>query len=43
LEDAAAIDCTGNRQVVMLVDDFFLAGAFAALFKQLDGILAFGF
>ena len=27
----------------MPVDDLFLAGAFAALLKQLDGVFAFGF
>jgi hypothetical protein len=43
LGNAASIDRPGNRQVVMSVDDLFLAGAFAALLEQLNGILAFGF
>jgi hypothetical protein len=37
----ASIERPGNGQVVMPIDDFLLAGAFAALFEQLDGILAF--
>jgi hypothetical protein len=41
LGHAAAIDCAGNRQVVVPINDLLLAGAFAALFEQLDGILAF--
>ena len=28
---------------VVPIDDFLLAGAFAALFEQLDGVFAFGF
>jgi hypothetical protein len=43
LGNAAAIDRPGNRQVVMPINDLLLAGAFAALFEQFDGILAFGF
>ena len=42
LRNAASIDRSGNRQVVVPVNDLFLAGAFAALLEQLDGILAFG-
>jgi hypothetical protein len=34
----AAIDGSGNGQVVVPIDDFLLAGALAALFEQLDGI-----
>ena len=43
LRNAASIDRAGDRQVVVLVDDLLLAGAFAALLEQLYGILAFGF
>jgi hypothetical protein len=43
LGNAASIDRPGNRQVVMPVNDLLLPSAFAALFEQLDGILAFGF
>jgi len=39
----AAIDGSGDGQVVMPIDDFLLPGAFAALFEQLDGVFAFGF
>jgi hypothetical protein len=35
LGNAASIDCPGNRQVVVPVNDLFLAGAFAALLEQL--------
>jgi hypothetical protein len=38
-----AIDGSGDGQVVVPIDDFLLAGALAALFEQLNGILAFGF
>jgi hypothetical protein len=37
----AAIDRPGNREVVVPVNNLLLTSAFAALFKQLDGILAF--
>jgi hypothetical protein len=41
------LDSIGFRRVIALlpapVDNLFLAGAFAALLEQLDGILAFGF
>ena len=30
----AAIDCSGDGQVVVPIDDFLLAGAFAALFER---------
>ncbi len=43
LGNAAAIDGSGDGQVVMPIDDFLLAGAFAALFEQFDGVFAFGF
>ena len=43
LRNAASIDRAGDRQVVVLVDDLLLAGAFAALFEQLYRVLAFGF
>jgi hypothetical protein len=39
----AAINSSGNDQVVVPIDDFLLAGALAALFEQLDGVFAFGF
>jgi hypothetical protein len=42
LGNAASVDRPGDRQVVVPINDLLLAGAFAALFKQLDGILAFG-
>jgi hypothetical protein len=41
LRYAATIDRPGDRQVVMPVNDLFLAGALAAFFKQLNGIPAF--
>jgi hypothetical protein len=43
LINATSIDRAGNRQVVMPINDLLLAGAFAALFEQLDGILVFDF
>jgi hypothetical protein len=43
LGNAASIDRSGNGQVVVPVNDLFLAGAFAALFEQLDGVFAFNF
>ena len=39
----AAIDGSGNGQVVVPIDDFLLAGALAAFFEQLDGVFAFDF
>jgi hypothetical protein len=41
LGNSASINCTSDRQIIVPVNDLFLAGAFAALFEQLDGILAF--
>jgi hypothetical protein len=41
LGNSAPIDRAGDRQVIMAVNDLFPAGTFAALSKQLDGILAF--
>jgi hypothetical protein len=43
LLNTTPIDRASNSQVVVPIDDFLLAGAFAALIEQLDGILAFGF
>ena len=39
----AAIDGSGDGQVVVPIDDFLLAGTLAALFEQLDGVFAFDF
>jgi hypothetical protein len=39
LGNTASIDRAGDRQVVVLIDDLLLAGAFAALLEQLYGIL----
>ena len=43
LGNAASIDRPGNGQIVVPIDDLLLTGPLAALFEQLDGILAFGF
>jgi hypothetical protein len=43
LGNAASIDRSGDRQVVVPINDLFLAGAFAALLEQLHRILAFHF
>ena len=42
-EYPAALDGSSYGEVVVPIDDFLLAGAFAALFEQLDGIFPFGF
>jgi hypothetical protein len=34
------MDRPSNGQIVVPIDDLLLTGAFAALFEQLDGILA---
>jgi hypothetical protein len=39
----AAIDGSGNGQVVVPIDDFLLAGALAALFEQFDGVFSLSF
>jgi hypothetical protein len=41
LGNPAAVDCSGDRQIVMPVNNLLLAGVFATLLEQLDGIFAF--